>query len=54
MFVLIYYMARYEGISYNDAANVMGKTLEEEKQADLLLTQIGEKHVNYSTSLEPA
>jgi hypothetical protein len=41
-------MARYEGISY-----VMGKTLEEEKQADLLLTQIAEKHVNCHASLEP-
>jgi hypothetical protein len=53
MFVLIYYMTRYEGISYDDAANVIGKTLGEEKQADLLLTQIGEKHVNYHASLEP-
>jgi len=31
----------------------MVKTLEEEKQADFLLTQIAERHVNSQASLEP-
>ena len=55
-----YEIATYGGLvqlaktlGYNDAANVLYKTLEEEKQADLLLTQIAERHVNYQASLEP-
>jgi ferritin-like metal-binding protein YciE len=55
-----YEIASYGGLvqlaktlGYSDAANEMGKTLEEEKEADLLLTQIAEQHVNYQASLEP-
>jgi ferritin-like metal-binding protein YciE len=55
-----YEIATYGGLvqlaktlGYNEAATVMGKTLEEEKQADLLLTQIAEQHVNYQASIEP-
>jgi len=55
-----YEIATYGGLvqlaktlSYNEAATEMSKTLEEEKEADLLLTQIAERNVNYQASLEP-
>jgi len=55
-----YEIATYGGLvqlaktlGYNEAATAMNKTLQEEKQADLLLTQIAEKNVNYQASLEP-
>jgi ferritin-like metal-binding protein YciE len=55
-----YEIATYGGLvqlartlGYNEAATEMGKTLQEEKEVDLLLTQIAEKHVNYEASLEP-
>jgi ferritin-like metal-binding protein YciE len=55
-----YEIATYGGLvqlaktlGYNEAATEMSKTLEEEKEADLLLTQIAERHVNYKASLEP-
>jgi ferritin-like metal-binding protein YciE len=55
-----YEIATYGGLvqlaktlGYNQAATDMSKTLEEEKEADLLLTQIAEKHVNYEAKLEP-
>jgi ferritin-like metal-binding protein YciE len=55
-----YEIATYGGLvqlaktlGYNEAATEMSKTLEEEKEADLLLTQIAERHVNYQASLEP-
>jgi len=55
-----YEIATYGGLvqlaktlGYNQAATDMTKTLEEEKEADLLLTQIAEKHVNYEAKLEP-
>ena len=55
-----YEIATYGGLvqlaktlGYNEAATVVNKTLQEEKEADLLLTQIAEKNVNYQASLEP-
>src|SRR5689334_17372708 len=55
-----YEIATYGGLiqlaktlGYNDAATVLLKTLEEEKQTDLTLTQIAEQHVNYQASTEP-
>jgi ferritin-like metal-binding protein YciE len=55
-----YEIATYGGLvqlaktlGYDEAANEMSKTLQEEKEADLLLTQIAEQHVNYQASLEP-
>src|SRR4051794_14690933 len=54
-----YEIATYGGLvqlaktlGYNEAAIEMNKTLEEEKEADLLLTQIAERNVNYKASLE--
>jgi hypothetical protein len=34
-------------LGYNDAASTFYQTLEEEKEADTLLTQIAENNVNY-------
>lgn len=40
-------------LGYNDAADLLVKTLEEEKEADNLLTQIAENNINYQASTEP-
>jgi ferritin-like metal-binding protein YciE len=55
-----YEIATYGGLvtlaktmGYNDAAEVLGQTLAEEKEADALLTQIAENNVNYQASREP-
>jgi ferritin-like metal-binding protein YciE len=40
-------------LGYNDAADILGQTLAEEKEADALLTQIAENNVNYQASTEP-
>lgn len=54
-----YEIATYGGLvtlakimGYNDAAEELHTTLEEEKQADALLTQIAENNVNYQSSME--
>lgn len=56
-----YEIATYGGLitlakvlGYSDAASVLHQTLEEEKEADELLTQIAENNVNYKASTEPA
>jgi len=41
-------------LGYNDAADILSETLEEEKKADELLSQIAESNVNYQASTEPA
>lgn len=41
-------------LGYNDVADVLSETLEEEKKADELLSQIAENNVNYQASTEPA
>lgn len=55
-----YEIATYGGLAqlaktlgYNEAANILGQTLAEEKEADALLTQIAESSVNYQASREP-
>src|SRR6266542_4688600 len=55
-----YEIATYGGLvqlaktlGYNDASNVLGRTLSEEKETDALLTQIAESNVNYQASREP-
>jgi ferritin-like metal-binding protein YciE len=55
-----YEIATYGGLiqlaktlGYNQVANVLGQTLEEEKQADAMLTQIAENNVNYRAKREP-
>jgi len=55
-----YEIATYGGLAqlaktlgYNDASNVLGRTLSEEKETDALLTQIAESNVNYQASREP-
>lgn len=55
-----YEIATYGGLAqlaktlgFNDAANILGQTLAEEKEADILLTQIAESSVNYQASREP-
>ena len=55
-----YEIATYGGLvqlaktlGYSEAASLMHQTLTEEKEADELLTQIAENHVNYQASLEP-
>jgi len=55
-----YEIATYGGLielpktlGYNAAADLMRQTLTEEKNADVLLTQIAEKNVNYKASMEP-
>jgi ferritin-like metal-binding protein YciE len=40
-------------LGYIDAADLLGQTLSEEKEADALLTQIAENNVNYQASTEP-
>jgi ferritin-like metal-binding protein YciE len=40
-------------LGYNDAADILNQTLREEKEADNLLTQIAENHVNYQAGTEP-
>lgn len=40
-------------IGYDDAAQVLSQTLAEEKETDMLLTQIAERNVNYQASMEP-
>jgi ferritin-like metal-binding protein YciE len=40
-------------LGYNDAADLLSQTLEEEKEADNLLTQIAENNINYQASTEP-
>lgn len=40
-------------LGYNDAADLLGQTLEEEKEADRLLTRIAENNINYQASTEP-
>jgi len=56
-----YEIATYGGLitlakvlGYNDVASTLHQTLEEEKEADELLTQIAENNVNYKASVEPA
>lgn len=56
-----YEMATYGGLiavaktlGYNDAADILGQTLAEEKEADAMLTQIAESHVNSRACLEMA
>jgi ferritin-like metal-binding protein YciE len=44
-------LARILGLK--EAAEKLGQTLAEEKQADILLTEIAEAHINYDASLEP-
>jgi ferritin-like metal-binding protein YciE len=55
-----YEIATYGGLTQlattlglNEVAGVLGMTLAEEKEADELLTQIAENHVNYEASQEP-
>ncbi len=55
-----YEIATYGGLvtlaktmGLTEAADVLGQTLAEEKQADELLTQIAESNVNYQASMEP-
>jgi len=55
-----YEIATYGGLiqlaktlGYNDAANLMVQTLNEEKEADKLLTQIAENDINCEASREP-
>jgi ferritin-like metal-binding protein YciE len=40
-------------LGYNDAADLLSQTLEEEKEADSLLSQIAENSINYQASTEP-
>jgi ferritin-like metal-binding protein YciE len=56
-----YEIATYGGLitlakvlGYNDVASTLHQTLQEEKEADELLTQIAENNVNYKASVEPA
>lgn len=55
-----YEIATYGGLvqlaktlGYSEVANLMHQTLMEEKEADVLLTQIAEKGANYQASREP-
>ena len=54
-----YEIATYGGLvtlaktlGYDEVAEVLGKTLEEEKQADEMLTEIAENNVNYAATTE--
>ncbi len=54
-----YEIATYGGLvslaktlGFKEAAEKLEQTLSEEKQADVLLTQIAENHINYDASLE--
>ena len=40
-------------LGYEDAADLLTQTLEEEKEADSMLTQIAENNINYQASIEP-
>lgn len=40
-------------LGYSEAAEILGQTLAEEKEADALLTQIAESNANYEASTEP-
>ena len=40
-------------LGYNDAAELLNQTLDEEKAADSMLTQIAENNVNYRAGEEP-
>lgn len=40
-------------LGYDDAADILGQTLAEEKEADMLLTQIAENNINCLASTEP-
>jgi ferritin-like metal-binding protein YciE len=40
-------------LGYNEVALLLYETLEEEKKADELLTQIAENNINYQASTEP-
>ena len=55
-----YEIATYGGLAtlartlgYNQVADILEKTLMEEKQADEMLTYIAEKDINYAASQEP-
>lgn len=39
-------------LGYQEAADIFSETLAEEKEADALLTQIGEQNINYKASTE--
>lgn len=41
-------------LGYEEVADILGQTLDEEKKADSLLTQIAEHNVNYEATLEEA
>jgi ferritin-like metal-binding protein YciE len=41
-------------LGYDEASNLLLQTLEEEKMADELLTQIAENNINYQASTEPS
>jgi ferritin-like metal-binding protein YciE len=43
-----------ETLGLNQVSQLLHKTLEEEKQTDVLLTVIAENHVNYEASAEKA
>jgi ferritin-like metal-binding protein YciE len=40
-------------LGYHKAADKLEQTLTEEKEADVLLTQIAEGHINYDAAMEP-
>jgi len=40
-------------LGYDDAADILGQTLAEEKEADMLLTKIAENNINCLASTEP-
>ena len=55
-----YEIATYGGLKqlaktlgYQEAAEILDQTLSEEKEADILLTQIAENGINYQASTEP-
>jgi len=41
-------------LGYDEIAEILSLTIEEEKTADALLTEIAENHVNYDAANEPA
>jgi len=43
-----------KNLGYDNVAEILHQTLEEEKEADNLLTQIAENNVNFKASREPA
>jgi len=56
-----YEIATYGGLAQlaktlglQQVAEILGTTLGEEKEADLLLTKIAEEHINYEAKAEPA